>query len=115
MSNVLMLSAIAMLVLLFFKVPVFIAVLGGIDALIFTAGAGENSSFLRKKICDRLTWLGIILDETANRRRGEAVAISTSDSRVAVLVIPTNEELMIARDTYQLIAAETQEELTLTA
>ena len=93
----------------------FIAVLGGIDALIFTAGAGENSSFLRKKICDRLTWLGITLDETANRRRGEAVAISTPDSRVAVLVIPTNEELMIARDTYQLIAAETQEELTLTA
>lgn len=93
----------------------FIAVLGGIDALIFTAGAGENSSFLRKKICDRLTWLGITLDETANRRRGEAVAISTPDSRVAVLVIPTNEELMIARDTYHLIADETEEELTLTA
>ncbi len=93
----------------------FIAVLGGIDALIFTAGAGENSSFLRKKICDRLAYLGLNLNDEANRRRGEAAIISTADSKLAVLVIPTNEELMIARDTYNLTAGSAEEELTLTA
>ena len=77
--------------------------LDGIDALIFTAGIGENSSFIRKKICDRLGYLGIKLDENANHCRGERAVVSTPDSPVKVLVIPTNEEYIIARDTYDLI------------
>lgn len=81
----------------------YAAVLDGIDALIFTAGIGENSSFIRKKICDRLGYLGIKLDENANHRRGERAVVSAPDSPVKVLVIPTNEEYIIARDTYDLI------------
>lgn len=78
----------------------FVAVLGGVDAIIFTAGAGEKSSFLRKKICEKLAYLGITLDDEANHQRGSAMEITTPSSKVKVLVIPTNEELMIATDTY---------------
>ena len=77
----------------------YIAVLGGVDAIIFTAGIGENSPLLRKMICERLAYLGISLVENANNKRGEEVEISTSDSKVKVFVIPTNEELVIAQDT----------------
>jgi acetate kinase len=73
------------------------AVLGGIDGLVFTAGIGENSPEIRRRICDASTWLGIHLDEDANARKGPR--ISRTDSPVSVLVIPTNEELMIARHT----------------
>lgn len=80
----------------------YIAVLGGVDAIIFTAGIGENSPLLRKMICERLAYLGISLVENANNKRGEEVEISTSDSKVKVFVIPTNEELVIAQDTVTL-------------
>lgn len=73
------------------------AVLGGIDGLVFTAGIGENSAGIRKRICDASAWLGIELDETANANH--QTTISTSRSKVSVRVIRTNEELMIARHT----------------
>jgi len=73
------------------------AVLGGIDALVFTAGIGENSAEIRQRICASSAWLGIELDQTANTERQSK--ISTSGSKVSVWVIPTNEELMIARHT----------------
>lgn len=69
--------------------------LEGLDALVFTAGIGENSPEVRKRICQRSEWLGIRLDEEANQQRGCSL-ISTADSRVPVFVIPTNEELMVA-------------------
>lgn len=77
------------------------AVLGGIDALVFTAGIGENSPEIRQRICNASAWLGIELDESANHNRGPQ--ISTSNSKVSVWVIPTNEELMIARHTGALL------------
>ena len=72
------------------------AVLKGLDALVFTAGIGENSPVIRQRICDASAWLGIELDEQANMSNKKN-RISTSDSKVGVFVIPTNEELMIAR------------------
>lgn len=81
----------------------YIAVLGGVEAIVFTAGIGENSPLLRKMICDRLAYLGIELDEENNAKRGENVEISKPGSKVRVFVIPTNEELMIAKDTVNLI------------
>jgi acetate kinase len=77
------------------------AVLGGIDGLVFTAGIGENSPEIRRRICDACSWLGVELNENANRDRGPE--ISTSRSKVAVWVVPTNEELMIARHTGSLL------------
>ncbi len=77
----------------------YFVALGGVDAIIFTAGVGENESNIRKEICDGLGVLNIKLDATSNQLRGEEACISTIDSSVAVLVIPTNEELMIAQDT----------------
>jgi len=82
----------------------FVAALGGIDALIFTAGIGENSAFIRKLVCDRLAYLGLALDENMNESKGSEYEISSVSSAVKVLVIPTNEELMIAEDTYTLIS-----------
>jgi len=73
------------------------AVLGGIDGLVFTAGIGENSSEIRRRICEACTWIGVELDLEANGRKGPR--ISTAGSRVSTWVIPTNEELMIARHT----------------
>ena len=80
----------------------YIAVLGGVDAIIFTAGIGENAPLLRKMICDRLAYLGITIDDEHNSKRGEEIEISTPDSKVKVFVIPTNEELVIAQDTVAL-------------
>ena len=77
------------------------AVLGGIDGLVFTAGIGENSPEIRRRICDACAWLGVELNENANRDRGPE--ISTARSKVAVWVVPTNEELMIARHTGSLL------------
>lgn len=76
--------------------------LGGADAIVFTAGVGENSISTRKQIVDKLACLGIKLDEERNNVRGEVSLISTDDSSVKVYVIPTDEEVMIARDTYNL-------------
>jgi acetate kinase len=78
------------------------AALGGLDALVFTAGIGENSAQIRAKVCAGMAWLGIRLDEDANRAGGPR--ISAQDSRVKIWVIPTNEELMIATHTQQLLA-----------
>ena len=77
------------------------AALGGLDAIVFTAGIGENAPVIRSRVCRDAAWLGVDIDEAANaagRRR-----ISTDSSRVAVWVIPTNEELMIARHTRRLL------------
>ena len=77
------------------------AVLGGIDALVFTAGIGENSPEIRRRICEASAWLGIEVDDAANSER--LPKISTSRSKISVWVIPTNEELMIARHTGALL------------
>ena len=81
----------------------YAAVLGGLDALAFTAGIGENASSIRATICENLDFLGIHLDEEKNRSREIEKAIHQTDAPVKLLVIPTNEELMIARDTLRLI------------
>jgi acetate kinase len=75
----------------------------GIDALVFTAGIGENAPAIRERVCRHAAWLGIELDPAANRSGGPR--ISAPASRVAVWVIPTNEEVMIARHTLQALAA----------
>ena len=76
------------------------ASLGGLDALIFTAGIGENSAMIRRRVCRDAGWLGIELDEDANQSNASgARCISKADSRVAAWVIPANEELMLARHT----------------
>ncbi len=80
----------------------YIAVLGGVDAIVFTAGVGENGSIVRKLIVERLAYLGIKLNEENNNKRGQTLEISTPDSKVRVFVIPTDEELMIAKDTMKL-------------
>ncbi len=77
--------------------------LGGADVIAFTAGVGENSPILRKLVCEKLACLGVKLDEEKNNVRGKLTKISADDSKVAVYVIPTDEELMIARDTLELI------------
>lgn len=78
------------------------AALGGLDAFVFTAGIGENSAFIRARVTERLGWLGAKLDPDINSRN--ETRISSPDSRVAVCVVPTNEELMIARHTMTLIS-----------
>ena len=87
-------------------VGAYAASLNGVDVIAFTAGIGENSGFVRGKICEYLGYLGITIDAEQNSKRGEDIIISTPDSKVAVCVIPTNEELMIARDTKALVEAQ---------
>jgi acetate kinase len=77
------------------------AVLGGVDALVFTAGIGERSAEIRRRICEASAWLGVTLDSTANA--AHAGRITTAGSRVSAWVVPTNEELMIARHTSALL------------
>ena len=77
------------------------AVLGGIDAFVFTAGIGENSAYIRRLVCEQAKWLGIDLDPAANEQGGPR--ISSVDSKVSAWVVPTNEELMIARHTCQVL------------
>ena len=81
----------------------YYVLLGGADIIVFTAGVGENSIPVRRQICEELACLGIKIDVDLNNKRGEMVKISTDDSDVLVYVIPTDEELMIARDTLHLI------------
>ena len=81
----------------------YAAVLGGLDALIFTGGIGENASSIRTTICENLGFLGVHLDEEKNQSAESAKAIHRKEAPVKLLVIPTNEELMIARDTLHLI------------
>ena len=81
----------------------YIAVMGGVDAIVLTAGVGENCDKMRREIFSGLQPLGIVLDEEKNREHGYERFISTDDSEVQILVIPTNEEYMIARDTYEIV------------
>ncbi len=81
----------------------YAAALNGVDAIVFTAGLGENSSAARAKVCSYLTYLGIEVDDAKNNVRGKATVISSDNSKVAVLTIPTNEELVIARDAKMLL------------
>jgi len=80
----------------------YVAAMNGVDAIIFTAGVGENSNVIRKEIINKISYLGIELDEVKNDTLGEEIKISTENSKVQVYIIPTNEELMIARDTLEL-------------
>ena len=81
----------------------YTAAMNGVDAICFTAGVGENSNTVRSMVCEYLGYLGIELDETANAQRGKEMIISKEDSGTTVLVIPTNEELAIARETLRLL------------
>ncbi|KWX88845.1 acetate kinase [Paenibacillus riograndensis] len=82
----------------------YAAAMNGVDVIVFTAGVGENAAVLRAKVLNNLTFLGIELDAEANKvRSGDPRRISTVESKVQVLVVPTNEELVIARDTYRIV------------
>jgi len=80
----------------------YIAKLNGCDCLVFTAGVGENAIDIRENICADLDYLGIKMDAAKNNVRGKEVDAATPDSKVRIFIIPTNEELVIARDTYRL-------------
>ncbi len=81
----------------------YTAAMDGVDVIAFTAGVGENGPITRKGVCEHLTYLGITIDDELNKVRGKDAIISTPDSKVTVMVIATNEELMIARDTLALL------------
>ena len=81
----------------------YVAAMNGVDAIAFTAGIGENVCIVREKVCAYLGYLGVELDKEANAIRGEEITISTPDSKVKVMVVPTNEELAIARETVALV------------
>jgi acetate kinase len=84
----------------------YVAAMNGVDAISFTAGIGENDSQVRQQVCRYLGYLGITIREDVNAAtRGEEAVISTEDSKVKVCVIPTNEELAIARETVALVQA----------
>lgn len=81
----------------------YVAAMNGVDNIAFTAGIGENDCDMRTRVCKYLSYLGIEIDGTANKKRGEEIIISTPDSKVTVMVVPTNEELAIARETVALV------------
>ena len=83
----------------------YAAVMNGLDAVIFTGGIGENADDMRATVCDGLTFLGIKIDKEYNKTlvKGKEGEISTPDSKVRVFVLPTNEELVIARDTKEIV------------
>ncbi len=80
----------------------YAAAMGGVDAVVFTAGLGENAIETRAQICKGLEFLGIEIDDAKNNVRGKATEVSKDGAKVKVFVIPTNEELVIARDTKEL-------------
>jgi len=82
----------------------YAAALNGFDVLVFTGGVGENQAITRERVCKGLSFMGIKIDDEANKVRGEEVLISTPDSKVKVVVIPTDEEFMIASDTMELVS-----------
>ncbi|MBQ1268617.1 MAG: acetate kinase [Muribaculaceae bacterium] len=84
----------------------YAAVLGGVDIIVFTGGVGENQLITRENICRQLEYLGVTFDAEANNCRGKEVVISGADSKVKVVVIPTDEELMIAQDTAAIVAGK---------
>ena len=77
--------------------------MNGVDAIVFTAGLGENNNIMREYICSYLGYLGVSIDRKENAIRSEEKVVSTADSKVKVMVVPTNEELAIARETVRLI------------
>ncbi|MGZ7445397.1 acetate/propionate family kinase [Paenibacillus sp. TH7-28] len=82
----------------------YAAAMDGVDVIVFTAGVGENSAIVREAVCQNLTYLGVEIDKELNKvRSGDPRRISTANSKVEVLVVPTNEELMIARDTLRIV------------
>ena len=81
----------------------YVAAMNGVDVICFTAGVGENAPLVRSLVCEHLGFLGVSIDEDANHKRGEEIAISTPDSKTIVMAIPTNEELAIARETVSLV------------
>jgi len=83
----------------------YVAVMGGVDAIVFTAGIGENTIGIRQGVAEGLEFCGVKIDAEKNKNmpRGEETVISTDDSKAKILVIPTNEELMIALDTQELV------------
>ncbi len=81
----------------------YAAALGGVDVLIFTGGIGENAVDIRKNICEGLEFAGIVLDEEKNNSRGKEKIISSEKSKTKIMIIPTNEELVIAQDTYDIV------------
>ena len=81
----------------------YIAEMGGVDAIIFTAGVGENDRSVRWDVCEHMEYLGVKIDPEKNKYRGKQMDISIDYARVRVLVIPTNEELVIAQDTERLV------------
>ncbi len=84
-------------------IGLYSAVLGGVDAVVFTAGVGENACLIREKILENMEYLGIELDKEKNAATRNEANVSAKGARVQTLVIPTNEELMIARETMQLV------------
>lgn len=87
----------------------YAAAMNGVDAIVFTAGVGENSPYVREKVCEYLGFLGVKIDRQLNDVKGLERIISTPDSKVAVLVVPTNEELVIARDTKYIVENKVKE------
>ena len=81
----------------------YVISLGGLDALVFTGGVGENGFEERERICEYLKVIGVEIDKEVNKQKGKEIKISSESSRVQVYVVPTNEELMIARDTKEII------------
>lgn len=81
----------------------YAAVLGGVDVIVFTAGVGENQISSREDICKKLAFMGVTFNAEANKKRGQEIEISGADSKVHVVVIPTDEELMIAEDTASIV------------
>lgn len=81
----------------------YAAAMGGVDAIVFAGGIGENNPHYRTRVAEKLAFLGVGIDEEKNALRGEEIDISSPDAKVRMLVIPTNEELMIAKDTYQIV------------
>jgi len=86
-----------------FYIGAYIAEMNGVDAIVFTAGVGENDINMRDVICSELGNLGIKIDLVKNKVRGKETIISRDDSKVKILLVPTNEELMIARDTFNIV------------
>ena len=80
----------------------YVAAMGGVDAIVFTAGVGENDIYMRDLICSGLEYLGTRIDPAKNNIRGKEKEISADGSKVKIFIVPTNEELVIARDTKNL-------------
>ncbi len=84
----------------------YAAEMGGVDVIVWTGGVGENQADVREDVCAPLAFMGVEIDKELNAKvRGEEVIISTPESKVKVVIVPTDEELMIARDTFALVSA----------